>query len=155
MKRPIRSFAVAAIAAAVSPATSGEELQRQMNVRQGPDSVFAQAAPGEIFPELAGATATGENGRVGNELVFWGYRLADGRDAYLVACAMIDAVDCAARENLVCEDGSTVLSRGTAPGLVRKVSCRSIATVGVGDTRPGCTDTEQTEELAVALMSCL
>ena len=153
MKHPGGLLAVSVIAGAVSTASS-QEPQRQMNVRQGPDSVFAEA-PDQIFPELAGATPTDQNGRVGDEVVFWGYRLADGREAYLVACAMVRDVDCAARERRVCEDGSTVLARGTSPGLVRQVSCRSIATVGVGDIRPGCIDTEQTEELAVALMACL
>ena len=51
--------------------------ERQMNVSQGPDSVF-NTDVSEIMPRLKGATATNENGRVGNELVFWGYRLADG-----------------------------------------------------------------------------
>jgi hypothetical protein len=33
--------------------------ERQMTLRQGPDSVFDRP-PGEILPALAGATATGE-----------------------------------------------------------------------------------------------
>jgi hypothetical protein len=47
-----------------------------------------------LLPELEGATATGENGRVGPELVFWGYRLGDGRPAFLFACAPREGVNC-------------------------------------------------------------
>lgn len=154
MRRSISVFAVLVIAAAGSSASLSEEVERQMNVRQGPDSVFSET-PGQIFPELADATATDQNGRVGNELVFWGYRLADGREVYLVACAMIDEIDCAARESRVCETASRVLSRGASPGLVREINCKSIATAAPGDIRPGCTDTQQSQELAVTLMTCL
>ena len=42
-------------------------------MKQGPETVFDRP-PAEILPALAGAKATGENGRVGPELVFWGYR---------------------------------------------------------------------------------
>ena len=124
-----------------------------MNVRQGPESVFAET-PGEIFAELGDATATGENGRVGNELVFWGYRLADGSEAYLVACATIEKINCDAREERVCPTGTRVLSRSISPGLVRELNCRSIATAAPGDIRPGCTDRQRTQELAVSLVSC-
>ena len=60
--------------------------ERAMGVRQKPDAVFSQPVEA-LVPELAGATATDENGRVGAELVFWGYRLGDGRTAFLFACA--------------------------------------------------------------------
>lgn len=153
MKLAIEVLVVVAIAVAVSPLASGEEIERQMTVRQGPESVFSEA-PAQIFAELAGAAATDQNGRVGNELVFWGYRLEDGREVFLIACAMIRDVNCAARENRVCENGSTVLSRSSSQGLVRQLRCTSVATVGVGDTRPGCTDTEKLLELALTLMNC-
>lgn len=153
MRHSIRMMAAMAVAATASSAGLGEEAERQMNVRQGPASVFAEP-PGQIFSELAGATATDENGRIGNELVFWGYRLADGREVYLVACAMIDTIDCAARESRVCQTESRVLSRGTSQGLVRQIECKSIATAAPGDIRPGCTDTERSQELAVALVTC-
>jgi hypothetical protein len=61
-----------------------DEHERQMNVRQGPDAVFDRPV-GELLPILAGSRETGENGRVGNELVFWGFELADGRQAFLFA----------------------------------------------------------------------
>jgi hypothetical protein len=147
-------WVIAAIAGAVPLLSSGEEAERQMNVQQGPDSVFAEA-PSQIFPQLAGATATDENGRIGNELVFWGYRLADGREVYLVACAMVESIDCAARESRVCLTEAQVISRGTSQGLVREINCRSIATVAPGDIRPGCTDKEQSQELAVSLVTCI
>jgi len=147
-------FGIAVIAAAIPCSSSGEEPERQMNVEQGPESVFAEA-PDQIFPELAGATATHENGRIGNELVFWGYRLEDASEVYLVACAMLDNIDCAAREDRVCLTESRVISRGTGQGLVREINCRSIATVAPGDIRPGCTDKEQSRALAVSLVTCL
>jgi hypothetical protein len=153
MKCSIRNLVMVLTLAVVSAVSSGDEVERQMNVQQGPETVF-DAAPEQIFPELAGSAATGQNGRVGNELVFWGYRLSDGREAYLVACAMLDQVDCLDRERRVCLTGSEVLARGTNQGIVRELSCRSIATVGAGDIRPGCSDTEAPHELAVSLLTC-
>lgn len=153
MRLTIRLLAVAA-AAATASSSWGNEPERQMNVQQGPDAVFAEP-PDQIFSELAGATATNENGRIGNELVFWGYRLADGRDAYLVGCAIIDNVDCAEREARVCPTGTQVIARGMSDGLVRELSCKSIATVAPGDTHPGCTDKERSQSVHVSLVSCL
>lgn len=153
MKCSIRNLAMVFALAGLSAVSLSDEAERQMNVRQGPETVF-DAAPEQIFTELAGATATGQNGRVGNELVFWGYRLGDGREAYLVACAMLDQVDCLERESRVCPAGSELLARGTSEGLVREVSCRSIATAGTGEIRPGCSDTEAPQELAVSLLTC-
>ena len=57
-----------------------------MKVKQGPETVFDRP-PAEILPALAGAKATGENGRVGPELVFWGYEHDDGRRVFFFACA--------------------------------------------------------------------
>jgi hypothetical protein len=151
MRLPISLLAVAATSASSGWA---EEPARQMNVRQGPDSVFAEP-PGQIFPELVGATATNENGRIGNELVFWGYRLADGRDVFLVGCAIADNVDCGAREARVCQTDTQVMARGTSEGLVRELSCKSIATAGPGDIRPGCIDRERAQSLHVSLVTCL
>ena len=153
MKHPIRSLVFVGIAAIVSLPSSGQEARRQMNVQQGPDVVFAEA-PEQIFAELASATATHENGRIGNELVFWSYRLADDREVYLVACVMLDDIDCAERESRVCRTETRVLSRSTSPGLVHEINCSSIAIVGPGDIRPGCTDRERSQELAVSLVTC-
>lgn len=154
MRLTIRLLAIA-VAAAVSASSSwGNEPERQMNVRQGPDAVFAEP-PDQIFSELAGATATNENGRIGNELVFWGYRLEDGRDVFLVGCAKTDNVDCAVREARVCQTETQVIARGTSDGLVRELNCKSIATVGPGDTHPGCTDQERSQSVHVSLVTCL
>jgi len=154
MKHPIRSLVFVGIAVIVSLPSLGQEARRQMNVLQGPDSVFAEALV-QIFAELAGATATDENGRIGNELVFWSYQLTDDREVYLVACVMLDDVDCAERESRVCRTETRVISRSTSPGLVHELNCRSIATVGPGDIRPGCTDRERSQDLAVSLVTCL
>lgn len=153
MRLPISLLAVAATAATGASSGRAAEPERQMNVRQGPDSVFAEP-PGQIFPELAGATATNENGRIGNELVFWGYRLADGRNVFLVGCAMARNVDCTAREARVCRTETQVLARGMSEGLVRELHCKSIATTGPGDIRPGCTDQERAQPLHVSLVAC-
>lgn len=143
--------AVLAIAAAAPTASAQERL---MNVEQGPESVFDRPVD-EILPELAGATATHENGRVGNELVFWGYRLADGRGGYFFACALREDVDCDARIELICPAGRTdVLSRLETVGEVRELKCRDVAVAGPGDLRPGCTDRTQANNLAAGLVQC-
>ena len=77
--------------------------ERQMNVRQGPETVFDRP-PAEILPALAGAKATGENGRVGSELVFWGYEQNDGRRVFFFACALRPDFDCATRVPAICPD---------------------------------------------------
>jgi hypothetical protein len=136
-----------------SSADAADEAKRVMNVRQGPESVFA-VDPGELFSDLAGATATGANGRVGDELVFWGYRLGDGRSVFLVACLMTATVDCAVREARVCLGDSAVLARTTSAGRVRRVQCSSIGLVAPGDLRPGCTDRETSDQLALSLLQC-
>ena len=51
-----------------------------MGLRQEPSTVFSEPVE-RLVPELEGATATGQNGRVGGELVFWGYKLRDGKRA--------------------------------------------------------------------------
>ena len=82
-----------------------------MNVRQGPDTVFDRP-PADILPALAGAAATGENGRVGTELVFWGYRQPDGQRVFFFACAQRPGFDCAARVPAICPTSTTVLANG-------------------------------------------
>jgi hypothetical protein len=146
------STGLATLAVAAS-AVAADQATRQMSVDQGPDSVFSEPVD-QVFSELRGAEATDENGRVGNELVFWGYRLADGRNVYLAACAMIENVDCEARKELVCPGAMQVIADKTQAGLVRRLHCESIAVVGVGDTRPGCSDTEALLELSVSLLQC-
>jgi hypothetical protein len=127
--------------------------KREMNVRQGPESVFDRP-PTEILPALAGAKATGENGRVGSELVFWGYEHSDGRRIFFFACALRPEVDCATRVPAICPTTTTVLETREASGKTVRRNCRNISVVGAGDTRPGCDDRTQTAGMAVGLVSC-
>jgi hypothetical protein len=95
----------------------------------------------EIVPALAGAKPTRVKGRVGGELVFWGYDLADGRRVNLFACALLPDVDCAARVQAVCAAGGEVLeSREVAGELVRRV-CRPVSSGASSTVRPGCNET--------------
>jgi hypothetical protein len=128
--------------------------ERQMNVRQGPDVVF-EAAVAEIMPALAGARATGENGRVGSELVFWGYEQPGGRRVFFFACAIRPEFDCAERVPAICPVTTTVLETRAASGAMVRRSCRNVAVVGAGDARPGCDDrTEEAASMTVGLVSC-
>lgn len=127
--------------------------QRQMNLTQGPDAVFDRPVA-EIMPALAGATATGENGRIGSEFVFWGYRQADGRRVFFFACAPQPDFDCAERVPAVCAVTTTVLATGEASGTVVRRTCRNIVVAAVGDVRPGCDDRVESASMAVGLVSC-
>lgn len=124
-----------------------------MTVTGGPERVFDRPVA-DLLPELAGATATGENGRVGNELVFWGFRLADNRQANLFACALLENVDCESRLRAVCPAGGRELSRATQRGLIRELDCKAVSIVGTGDLTPNCEDRENTSDLLVGLMEC-
>jgi hypothetical protein len=127
--------------------------ERQMNVRQGPETVFDRP-PAEILPALAGARATGENGRVGPELVFWGYERDDGRRVFFFACAPRPDLDCALRVPAICPVTATVLETREASGTQVRRNCRNIAVSGPGDLRPGCEDRDEATNLAVGLVSC-
>jgi len=146
-------FLVAALLAAAS--SRAAEPERQTNMRQGPETVFDRPVS-ELFGELKGATATGDDGRVGNELVFWSYRLADGRSAYLYACAPTEGVDCAQRRLAVCPTGNaaTLIRADEVSGKVRNLKCRSMAVAAAGDRRPGCKDSESESNLAIGLVQC-
>ena len=113
-----------------------------MGVRQKPDAVFSQPVE-TLVPELAGATATDENGRVGGELVFWGYELGDGRPVFLFACAPSEIVNCDERVQLICVGpderdpqlhGRRQRSRGA--------SAPTSAVAAPGELRPGCIENE-------------
>jgi hypothetical protein len=138
---------------ALGAATQERIPERQMNVRQGPETVF-ERPPAEIFLVLEGATVTGENGRVGSELVFWGYEQRDGRRVFLFACALAPDVDCATRVPAICPVTTTVLETREASGKTVQRSCRTIAVTGAGDARPGCDDRLENASLAVGLVSC-
>jgi hypothetical protein len=135
--------------------TGAQELipARQMNVRQGPEAVFDRP-PAEILPALSGATATGENGRVGTELVFWGYEQRDGRRVFFFACAQGPDLDCATRVPAICPSTTAVLATSEASGTTVRRNCRSVAVTSPGDVRPGCDDRLHNAELAVGLVSC-
>lgn len=141
------SFLAAAVLAA--------KLERQMNLEQGPDSVFDRPVS-ELMPELDGAAATGQNGRVGNELVFWSYRLSDGRDIFFYACAEGAEPSCEERRRLICPapQAATLVRADRSSGLVRNVECRAFAIAAIGDVRPGCRDEERESGLAVGLVQC-
>jgi hypothetical protein len=135
-------------------ATAQEEIpQRQMNVRQGPETVF-ERPPAEIFPVLEGAKATGENGRVGAELVFWGYEQRDGRRVFLFACAAGPDVDCATRVPAICPLPATVLETRETNGKTVRRNCRTVGVVTPGDLRPGCDDRPATASLLAGVVSC-
>ena len=124
-----------------------------MDVKQPPNAVFTEPVA-SLLPELAGATATGENGRVGNELVFWGYRLGNGRPAFLFACASKVDVNCDERVPMICASRTNVLSTGSANGNIVRRQCHKMAVTQIGDVRPGCTDTLENVPLSIGVVSC-
>lgn len=127
--------------------------QREMNVRQGPETIFDRPVA-EIMTELSGAEATGENGRVGNELAFWGYKLADDRQVFFFACAMIRSIDCDRRTRSVCLGDSTLIRSAQVRGKIRHVNCPPVSFVAVGDVRRGCAENDVDSDLAVGLIQC-
>jgi hypothetical protein len=127
--------------------------ERKMDVKQGPDSVFTSPVS-SLLPELAGARSTGENGRVGNELVFWGYELGDGRPAFLFACAPQADVNCDERVPMICNARVSLLSTGTANGNIVRRQCRELAVTQTGDLHPGCIDKIENVELSIGLVTC-
>lgn len=150
----MKSFAVVlALYVATAVAAQTEIPQRQMTVKQGPDKVFDRP-PAEILPALTGAKQTGENGRVGPELVFWGYSQPDGRRVFFFACALRPEFDCATRVPAICPVTTTVLETLETSGTLVRRNCRNVAVAGAGDLRPGCDDRPQTATLSVGLVSC-
>ena len=128
--------------------------QRTVGVRAGPELVFDRPLA-EVLPQLADARPGAVNGRVGPELVFWSYILADGTDALFYACAEMEGVDCGKRAALICPAGSPqFLFRGNDAGTVRKLNCDAVAVAGVGDLRPACADTQFMNPLQLGLATC-
>jgi hypothetical protein len=144
---------IVALCAAAGVALGKEPLKRQLGVRQGPEKVFDVPVT-EIVPALAGAKPTGVNGRVGGELVFWGYSLADGRKTNLFACAPLADVDCATRVQLVCPAGVKQQESREVPGKMVHRVCRPVATSQPSTARPGCDDDEDQANLLVGLVEC-
>lgn len=126
---------------------------RSMGVSAGPDKVFDQSVDA-IFPELAGAMPTGNNGRVGYEMVFWEYQLADGSNANLFTCVNQPEFNCEARLDRICPAGGQEMARTLSPGQVRELQCRAVGIVGPGELLPSCTEDENINELLVGLMAC-
>lgn len=138
----------------IASAQPPSPAERVMNVTQGPETVFAEPVA-TIWPALSAARATGENGRVGPELVFWGYEQPGGRRVFLFACAPSPTVDCASRVPTICPNGTTtVLEQGQSSGTVVRRECRVIAVAAPGDTRPGCDDHAESTPIAVGLVAC-
>jgi hypothetical protein len=120
----------------------------------GPERVFERPVT-EIVPLLQNARASAPNGRVGSELVFWGYELEGGRPAVLVACAILPDVDCNARLSQVCPSGaSETLFTHEEGGEVRHLDCQSIGIAAPGDLTPTCEDDSDVQPVAVTLLSC-
>jgi hypothetical protein len=142
----IGMLAAGLVAAAEAP------LVPQMNVTQGPETVFSQS-PTDIFPALAGAQRTQEAGRVGNEMVVWGYQQKSGARVFLFACAQVGDVDCEQRVHAVCPSAK-VLEMQTASGNVVHRSCRSVTVAAPGEMHPGCDDRAEMAPLSIGLLTC-
>jgi hypothetical protein len=152
MRKPY--FTLGAWSLVLVLAGAGNAAEREMNVKQGPETVFGRS-PAEILPALAGAKATGENGRVGTELAFWGYELANGGRVFFFGCAPSVDVDCGERVQAICPANvATVLETQQATGTIVQRSCRSVVVAGPGDLRPGCEDLKTSADLLVGLVSC-
>lgn len=120
----------------------------------GPERVFSRPVT-EIVPLLQDARRAGPNGRVGSEMVFWGYELAGNKPAFLVACAMLPGVDCAGRVPQVCQSGRPeILFSQQDQGEVRFLNCQEVGIVAPGGLTPNCADTQKVQEVAVTLLSC-
>jgi hypothetical protein len=120
----------------------------------GPERVFSRPVA-EVVPLLEDARRAGPSGRVGSELVFWGYELAGNRPAFLVACAVLPGVDCTARAAQVCQSGRPeILFSQQDQGEVRYLNCQEVGIVAPGDLTPNCADTQEVQEVAVTLLSC-
>jgi hypothetical protein len=143
---------IAALIAIIAMTVVGAQ-ERKMDVKQAPDSVFGSPVS-SLLPELAGAKATGENGRVGNELVFWGYKLGNGRPAFLFACAPKADVNCDERVPMICVARTNVLTTSSANGNVVRRQCAEMAATQTGDLHPGCIDKLENVPLSIGLVSC-
>ena len=94
--------------------------ERAIGVRQKLDAVFSQPVEA-LVPELAGATATDENGRGRRRAQCFGaIDYGDGRTAFLFACAPSEVVNCDERVQLICLDGTNVIRNSTADGTVTR-----------------------------------
>ena len=127
--------------------------ERTMNVRQGPETVF-DTDVAEILPQLKGATATQENGRIGNELVFWGYRQASGDPVYLYACAPLEGVDCLRRSKVICPVDTQVISQSDRSGQISRIQCAAVCDVRSVEVLPCCRESVEQNPLMVGVVKC-
>ncbi len=161
MSRLLKTLCFALLAVLVGCQSVPEASQPEVRLPEriesrvaGPERVFSRPVT-EIVPQLQGARPSGPNGRVGNELAFWGYELGNGEPAYLVGCAVLPDVDCSARTAKVCESGRPeVLFSTDEGGEVRFLNCQAIAIARPGDIRPNCVEKEEVQAIAVTLLSC-
>ena len=148
------SLACAACQGVSVPPPSAGEPERIESPIGGPERVFERPIA-EIVPALQNANQVGPNGRVGYELVFWGYELAGGQRATLVACAVLPGVDCEARRTKVCPSGTgATLFSGEQGGEVRYRNCQAVGIAQPGDLTPNCSETEQTQAIELHLLRC-
>lgn len=126
---------------------------RSMNINAGPEKVFARPVP-EFMPQLAGAELTSVNGRVGNELVFWEYRLNDNRRLTLFTCLPDEDVNCSSRITAICPNGGEEVVRQEEAGLVRQMYCVPVGNAHVGELYPNCQVNEKPLPLLVGLTQC-
>ena len=134
-------------------ADTGKVYERRMNVRQGPETVFDSDIT-DIIPDLKGATATNENGRVGNEMVFWGYRLADGDNVFFYACASLEGVDCALRRRSICPIETLVVAEADRNGRMSRFQCEAMCSVRPGMALPCCDESMEDNSMVVGLVKC-
>ena len=127
--------------------------KRTMNVTQGPEAVFDTDVT-EFLPELKGAVATKENGRIGNELVFWGYRLANGEPSYFYACADLEGVDCAQRTRAICPVETQMITQRNRTGQISRFSCDAICEVRPGMVLPCCKESMEDNPMIIGLVKC-
>ncbi len=147
-------LAVLALLAACQPVTTVRQPPRVEAPVGGPERVFTRPVT-ELVPPLQNARRAGPNGRVGSELVFWGYELASQQPAFLVACAVLPDVDCAARLPRVCRQGNPeILFSQQNEGEVRSRSCQAIGVAHPGDRVPNCDETEKVQPVEVTLLAC-
>ena len=151
--KTIKVMTAAVLCLALPTAVLSDTPQKTMNVRQGPETVFTKPVA-EIVPGLSGATASGQNGRVGNEFVFWGFKLADGSKAYLYACAPVEGVDCLERRAKICSASTKVISENKSVGEVQKLSCKVMCVADATSEHPCCSGAQEESELQVGLVSC-
>jgi len=150
MRKAIIGICLSAVSFVAAAAEA--PLVPQMNVTLGPETVFLRA-PTELFPALAGAQRTQEAGRVGNEMVFWGYHQKSGARVFLFACAQVADVDCQQRAQAVCANVK-VLDMQMASGNVVRRTCRTVTTTAPGEVRPGCDDHVEPTPLSIGVLSC-